>query len=57
MANITGSNERDAFGRWLTYTRNRSGPRVDPWGTQQVTHLGSVLLFSSISMYCFLLDK
>ena len=57
MANIIGSSERDAFGRLLTYARNRSGPRVDPWGTQKVTYLGSVLLFSSISMYCFLLDK
>ena len=57
MANIIGSNERDAFGRLLTYARNRSVPRVDPWGTQKVTYLGSVLLFSSISMYCFLLDK
>ena len=56
-ANIIGSNKRDAFGRSLTYTRNRSGPRIDPWGTPQVTYLGSVLLFSPISMYCFLLDK
>ena len=55
--NIIGSIERDAFDRSLTYTRNRSGPRRDPWGTSQVTYLGSVLLFSPISMYCFLLDK
>ena len=56
-ANIIGSNKRDAFGRSLTYTRNRSGPRIDPWGTPQVTYLRSVLLFSPIWMYCFLLDK
>ena len=56
-ANIIGSKERDAFGRSLTYTKNRSGPRRDPWGTSQVTYLGSVLLFSPISMYCFLLDR
>ena len=45
--NITGSNKRDAFGRLLTYTRNRSGPRIDPWGTPQITYLRSVLLFST----------
>ena len=45
-ANIIGSNKRDAFGRLLTYTRNRSGPRTDPWGTPQVTYLRSVSLFS-----------
>ena len=55
--NITGSNKRDTFGRSLTYTRNRSGPKIDPWGTPQVTYLGSFLLFSPISMYYFLLDK
>ena len=27
-----GSNKRDAFSRSLTYTRNRIGPRIDPWG-------------------------
>ena len=45
-ANLTGSNKRDAFSRMLTYTRNRSGPRINLWRTQQVTHLRSVLLFS-----------
>ena len=45
--NITASNKRDAFGRLLTYTRNRSGPRIDPWGTPQITYLRSVLLFST----------
>ena len=30
-ANIIGSNKQDAFDRLLTYTRNRSGPRIDPW--------------------------
>ena len=54
---ITGSNQRDAFDRSLTYTRNRSGQRIDPWRTPQITYLGSVLLFSPISMGCFLLDK
>ena len=43
-----GSNKRDAFGRSLMYTRNRSGPRIDPWGTPQVTYLRPVLLFSPI---------
>ena len=47
-ANIIGSNKRDAFGRSLTYTKNRSGPRIDPWGTPQVTYLRSVWLFSPI---------
>ena len=56
-ANIIGSNKRDAFDRSLTYTRNRSGSRTDPWGMPQVTHLGSVLLFLPISMYCLLLDN
>ena len=56
-ANRIGSNKLDAFCRSLSYTRNRSGPRKDPWGTPQVTYLGSVLLFSPISMYCFLLDN
>ena len=28
--NIIGSNKRDAFGRLLTYIRNRSGPKIDP---------------------------
>ena len=36
-ANIIGSNKQDAFGRSLTHTRNRRGPRIDPWGTPQVT--------------------
>ena len=56
---ITGKQNwfKHAFGSSLTYTRNRSGPRIDPWGTPQVTYLGSVSLFSLISMYCFLLDK
>ena len=56
-ARIIGSNKRDAFGRSLTYTSNRSGPRIDPWGTPQVTYLRSVLLFSLISIYYFLLGK
>ena len=34
-ANIIGSNKRDAFDRSLIYTRNRSGPRIDPWGMPQ----------------------
>ena len=50
-ANIIGPYKQDAFGRSLTYTRNRSGLRIDPWGTPQVTYLRSVLLFSRISMY------
>ena len=50
-ANIIGSNKQDAFGRSLTYTRNRSGPSTDPSGMPQVTYLGSILLFSTISMY------
>ena len=54
---MIGSSKRGAFDRSLTYTRNRSGPRIDPWGTPQVTYLRSVLLFSPISMHCFLLDK
>ena len=56
-ANIIRSNKRDAFGRLLTNTRNRNGPRIDPWGMPQVTHLGSILLFSPVSMYYYLLDK
>ena len=56
-SNIIGSNKRDAFSRSLIYTRNRSGPLIDPCGTPQVTYLRSVLLFSSISMYCVLLEK
>ena len=56
-ANIIRSNKRDAFGRLLTNTRNRNGPRIDPWGMPQVTYLGSVLLFSPVSMYYYLLDK
>ena len=55
--NIIGSNKRDVFGRSLTCTRNRSGSIINPWGTLQVTYLGSVLLFLPISMHCFLLDK
>ena len=50
-ANIIGSYKQNAFGRSLTYTINRSGLRIDPWGTPQVTYLRSVLLFSRISMY------
>ena len=57
LANIIGSNKRDAFGRSLTYTRNRSHPRIDPWEMLQVAYLESVLIFSPISRYCFLLDK
>ena len=34
-ANIIGSIKWDAFGRSLTYTRNRSGPSIDPWGMPQ----------------------
>ena len=56
-ANIIGSNKRDACGRSLTYTRNRSDPRIGPWGAPQVIHLRPVLLFSPIWMYCFPLDK
>ena len=52
-ANVIGRNKRDAFGMSLTYTRNRSSPRIDPWETPQVTYLISVLLFSPISMYSF----
>ena len=55
--NIIGSNKRDTFGRSLTYIRNRSGARINPRRMPQVTYLESVLLFSLISMYCFLLDK
>ena len=29
---LIGSNKRDAFGRSLTYTRNRGGPRIDILG-------------------------
>ena len=49
-ANIIESNKRDAFGRLLRYTRNRSdpsGPCVT-CGTPQVSYLRSGLLFSSI---------
>ena len=56
-AKIIGSNKWDAFGTSLTYTRNRSGPRINPWGTAQVTYLRYVLLFSPTWMYYFLLDK
>ena len=54
---LVESNRRDAVGRLLAYTRNRSGPRIDLWETPQVTYLRSVLLFSLIWMYCFLVDK
>ena len=47
-ASIIGSNKRDAFGKSLTYTRNRSGPRIDPWGMPQVTYVRSVLIFAAI---------
>ena len=30
LTKIIGSNKRDVFGRSLTYTRNKSGPRIDP---------------------------
>ena len=56
-ANIIGLKKRDAFGRSLIYARNRIYSRIDPWGTPQVTYLRSVLLFSPIWMYYFLLDK
>ena len=56
-ANKIGSNKRGAFSRSLTYTINRSGPRIDPCGTPYVTYLRSILLSSSIWMYCFVLDK
>ena len=55
--NLIGSNKQDAFDRLLTYTRNRSGPGIDPWGTPQVKYLRSVLLLSSTWKYCFQLDK
>ena len=32
ISKYIGSNKRDAFSRSLTYTRNRIGPRIDPWG-------------------------
>ena len=37
MANIIGSNKQDAdaFGRLITYTRNRIGPRREPWGSHK----------------------
>ena len=56
-ANIIQLNKRGALGRLLTYTTNRSGPRIDPRETTQVTNLRFALLFSSISMYFFLLDQ
>ena len=42
---MIGFNKRDAFGTSFTYTRNRSGPRIDPWGMPDIIHLRSVLLF------------
>ena len=42
-ANIIVPNKRDAFGRLLTYTRNKNGPRKYPWGMPQVTYLGSTI--------------
>ena len=56
-ANIIVSSKRDPFGRSLTYTRNRGGASIGPWETLKVTYLRSVLLFSPIWMYCFLLDN
>ena len=47
-ANIIGTNKRDAFGRSLTYTRNRNGSRIDPWGTPEVRYFRSVSLFLPI---------
>ena len=48
-ANIIGSNKKDAFSRSLTYTRNSSGPRINPkeagGEAPQVIYLRSVLLF------------
>ena len=55
-ANIIQLNKRGALDRLLTYTTNRSCPRIDPRETTQVTDLRFALLFSSISMYFFLLD-
>ena len=51
--NIIPPNKQDAFGRLLTYSKNRSGLRIDPWGTPQVTYLRSVLLFSPVSCTTF----
>ena len=49
-----GSNKWDAVGRSFRATRNRSGPGMDPWETQQVIYLRFVLL---TWMYCFLSVK
>ena len=37
--NIIRSNKQGAFGRSFTYTRNRSGPRINLWRMSQVTYL------------------
>ena len=55
-ANRVGSDKRDAFGRSLTYTRNRSGPRIDPWGTTSNIFKICFAIFTYFN-YCFLLDK
>ena len=56
-AKMIGSNEPDAFGRSLTYTRNRSGPRIDPWRntTSNIFMICSAIF--TFSMYHFQLDK
>ena len=51
-ANIIGSSTEDAFLRTLTYNKNSSGPKIEPCGTPHFTTQYSVLLSSSILMYC-----
>ena len=50
-ANIIRSTKRDEFGRSLTYTRNRSGPKIDPWETPQVTYLRSIKIYYHYDWY------
>ena len=37
--NKIGSNRRDAFVRSITYTKKKSVPIIDSWGTLQVIYL------------------
>ena len=48
---MIGSNKGDVFDRSFTYTRIRSGPKIDRWGVPQIMYVRSDLLFSPNSFF------
>ena len=53
-ANIIGSNVLKAFFKSFTYKRNKSSPKIEPFGTPKLLVSELVLSFSLIWMNCLL---